>query len=36
MLLEDQAPSPESLESQVADYIESHVRDADLWSGDAP
>jgi predicted DNA-binding mobile mystery protein A len=36
MLLEDQASSPESLEAQVADYIESQVRDADLWSGDAP
>ena len=35
MLLEDQALPPESLEAQIADYIESHVRDGDLWRGNA-
>lgn len=36
MLLEDQALTTESLESRIDDYIESHVRDGDLWRGNAP
>jgi predicted DNA-binding mobile mystery protein A len=36
MLLEGQALPSEELEEQIADYIDNHVRDGDLWRSDGP